>query len=139
MITYEVHSLKKGAAVKDWALEAVFEDRELSIHEATLMYESDRYAGIRVIAEDHDATTGKIQTSTVYRGGSNFKEAKAKASAGTASMSSRAEVTPRDYAPKPRPAATVEKRSVTSLVPMLLLFLAIGIGGMYVLYELVPD
>lgn len=139
MITYEVHTLKKGAAVKDWSLAGVFEDRELSIHEATIMDESDRYAGIRVIAEDHNATTGQTQTSTIYRGGSNFKEAKAKASAGTANLASRAEVSPRAFTPKPRAAAASEKRSVMSLVPVLLLFLVIGIGGMYALHELVPD
>jgi hypothetical protein len=35
--------------------------------------------------------------------------------------------------------AASEKRSVMSLVPMLLLFLVIGLGGMYALHELVPD
>jgi hypothetical protein len=139
MISYELHTLKKHVTAKEWEIGSVFEDRELAIHEAKILDNSDRYAGMRVVAEDHNMATGEIQTSTIYRGGSNFKEAKAKVIEGTAGADKRPAPAPRAFTPRPRAAATDEKRSVMSLVPMLLLFLLIGIGGMYAVYELVPD
>lgn len=48
-------------------------------------------------------------------------------------------ITAAGICPRTRAATNDDKRSVTSLVPMLLLFLLIGVGGMYALYELVPD
>lgn len=139
MINYELHTLRKHVATKEWALDAVFEDRALAIHEATIMDNSDRYAGIRVIAEDHNQATGKTEATTIFRGGSNFKEAKARVAEGTAGAGRRLPPEPREFVRRPRAAAAREKRSVTSLVPMLLLFLLIGIGSMYALYALVPD
>lgn len=139
MISYELHTLRKHVASKEWALDAVFEDRELAIHEATIMDNSDRYAGIRVIAEDHNPATGKTAATTIFRGGSNFKEAKAKVAEGTAGADRRLPPEQRDYVRRPKAAPAADKPSVMSLVPMLLLFLLIGIGGMYALYELVPD
>lgn len=139
MITYELHTLRKHIATKEWALDAVFEDRELAVHEATIMDNSDRYAGIRVIAEDHNPATGKTEATTIFRGGSNFKEAKAKVAEGTAGAGKRLPPEERDFVRRPKAAQAADKRSVTSLVPMLLLFLLIGVGGMYALYEFVPD
>jgi hypothetical protein len=139
MINYELHTLKKHVSAKEWEIGSVFEDRELALHEAKLLDNSDRYAGIRVIAEDHNPGTGQTQTSTIFRGGSNFKEAKAKVIDGTAGAGKRVASEPRKFAPRTRAATNDDKRSVTSLVPMLLLFLLIGVGGMYALYELVPD
>ena len=134
MINYELHTLKKHGATREWTLDAVFEDRELAVHEATIMDNGDRYAGIRVIAEDHNPGTGKTETTTIFRGGSNFKEAKARVAEGTAGAGKRLPPEPREFVRKPRAAVTTE-----TPVPMLLLFLLIGIGGMYALYELVPD
>lgn len=139
MITYELHTLKKHVATKEWALDAVFEDRALAVHEATIMDNSDRYAGIRIIAEDHNPASGKTETTTIFRGGSNFKEAKAKVAEGTAGAGRRLPPETREYVRRPQAAAAGDKRGVMSLVPMLLLFLLIGIGGMYALYELAPD
>lgn len=139
MISYELHTLRKHVAAKEWALDAVFEDRELAIHEATIMDNSDRYAGIRVIAENHNPHSGKTEATTIFRGGSNFKEAKAKVAEGTAGAGRRLPPEEREFVRRPHAAAVAEKRSVMSLVPMLLLFLLIGIGGMYALYTLAPE
>lgn len=139
MISYELHTLKKHAMAKEWGLDAVFEDRALALHEATIMDNSDRYAGIRVIAEDHNPVSGKTETTTIFRGGSNFKEAKAKVAEGTAGAGKRLPPEAREFVPRARTAQASGKSSVMSLVPMLLLFLLIGVGGMYALYELVPD
>ena len=139
MISYELHTLKKHALAKEWTLNAVFEDRELAVHEATIMDNGDRYAGIRVIAEDHNPASGNTQTTTIFRGGSNFKEAKAKVADGTAGAGKRLPSAPRELIRKPRNVETGKQRSVMSLVPMLLLFLLLGVGAMYALYELVPD
>lgn len=139
MISYELHTLKKHVATKEWSLDAVFEDRALAIHEATIMDASDRYAGIRVIAEDHNSASGKTDTTTIFRGGLNFKEAKAKVAEGTAGAGRRLPPEPRKTVRRPSAAAAGDKRSVMSLVPMLLLFLLLGIGSMYALYALVPD
>lgn len=139
MISYELHTLKKHAMAKEWALDAIFEDRALAVHEASIMDNSDRYAGIRVIAENHNPVSGKTETTTIFRGGSNFKEAKARVAEGTAGAGKRLPPEPREFTPRSRPAPTSDQRGVMSLVPMLLLFLLIGIGGMYALYELVPD
>lgn len=92
-----------------------------------------------MIAEDHNPGIRQTQTSTIFRGGSNFKEAKAKIIDGTAGAGKRVVSPPREFTPRTRAATNDDKRSVTSLVPMLLLFLLIGVGGMYALYELVPD
>lgn len=139
MINYELHTLKKHVSAKEWEIGSVFEDRELALHEAKLLDNSNRYAGIRAIAEDHSPGTGQTQTSTIFRGGSNFKEAKAKAIDGTAGAGKRVASEPRKFAPRTRAATNDDKRSVASLVPMLLLFLLIGVGGTYALYELVAD
>ena len=139
MINYELHTLKKHVSAIEWAIGTVFEDRELALHEAKILDNSDRYAGIRVIAEDHNPGTGQTQTSTIFRGGSNFKEAKAKVIDRTAGAGKRVVSPPREFAPRTRAATNDDKRSVTSLVPMLLSFLLISVGGMYALYELVPD
>ena len=139
MINYELHTLKKHVSAKEWEIGTVFEARELALHEAKILDNSDRYAGVSVIAEDHNPGTGQTQTSTIFRGGSNFKEAKAKVIDGTAGAGKRVASPPREFAPRTRAATNDDKRSVTSLVPMLLLFLLIGVGGMYALYELVPD
>lgn len=139
MISYELHTLRKHVTSKEWALDAVFEDRALALHEATIMDNGDRYAGIRVIAEDHNPATGKTETTTIFRGGSNFKEAKAKVAEGTAGAGRHLPPEQREYVRRPKAAPAAQKSSVMSLVPMLLLFLLIGIGGMYALYELVPD
>lgn len=139
MINYELHTLKKHVSAKEWEIGNVFEARELALHEAKILDNSDRYSGVSVIAEDHNSGTGQTQTSTICRGGSNFKEAKPKAIDGTAGPGKRVASPPREFAPRTRAATNDDKRSVTSLLPMLLLFLLIGVGGMYALYELVPD
>lgn len=139
MISYELHTLKKHAMAKEWALDAVFEDRALAVHEASIMDTSDRYAGIRVIAENHNPATGKTETTTIFRGGSNFKEAKAKVAEGTAGAGRRLPPEEREFVRRPKVGKAEGQRSVMSLVPMLLLFLLLGIGSMYALYEFVPD
>ena len=139
MINYELHTLRKHVTVKEWTIDAVFEDRELALHEATIMDNSDRYAGIRVVAEDHNTASGNTEATTIFRGGSNFKEAKAKVVEGTAGAGRRLPPEKREFVRRPSAAAAGNKGSVMSLVPMLLLLLLIGIGSMYVLYALVPD
>ena len=139
MITYEIQTQKKHVASKDWEIGSVFEDRELALHEAKIMDASDRYAGIRVVAEDHNPSTGKTESSMIFRGGSNFKVTKAKIAEGTMTPRSREPAPKAEFVPRTRTGPIEEKRSVMSLVPMLLLFLVIGLGGMYALHELVPD
>ena len=139
MITYEIQTQRKHIASKDWEIGSVFQDRELALHEARIMDASDRYAGIRVVAEDHNPATGKTESSMIFRGGSNFKETKAKIAEGTITKRPPAAPPKTEFVPRKRTGPIEEKRSVMSLVPILFLFLAIGIGGMYAVYELVPD
>jgi hypothetical protein len=139
MISYELHTLRKHVSTKEWAIDAVFEDRALALHEAAIMDNSNRYAGIRVIAEDHNTASGNTKATTIFRGGLNFKEAKAKVVEGTAVAGRRLPPEPRKTVRRPSVAAAGDKRSVMLLVPMLLLCLLIGIGSMYALYALVPD
>ena len=102
MINYELHTLKKHGATREWTLDAVFEDRELAVHEATIMDNGDRYAGIRVIAEDHNPGTGKTETTTIFRGGSNFKEPKAPRAPVNACRPNRANSSASRARPSPR-------------------------------------
>lgn len=99
MINNEFHTLKKHVSATEWEIGSVFEDRELALHEAKILDNSDRYAGIRVIAEDHNPGIGQNQTLTIFRGGSNFKEAKAKVIDGTAGVGKRVVSPPREFAP----------------------------------------
>ena len=139
MISYELHTLRKHVSTKELAIDAVFEDRALALHEAAIMDNSNRYAGIRVIAEDHNTASGNTKATTIFCGGLNFKEAKAKVFEGTAGAGRRLPPEPRKTVRRPSVAAAGDKRSVMLLVPMLLLCLLIGIGTMYALYALVLD
>lgn len=139
MISYELHTLRKHVTTKGCAIDAVFEDRGLALHEAAIVDNSNRYADIRVIAEDHNTASGNTEATTIFREGLNFKEVKAKVVEGTAGAGRRLPPKPRKTVRRPSVAAAGDKRSVMSLVPMLLLCLLIGIGGMYALYALVLD
>lgn len=134
MKAYEIHTHRQG----NWKMDSVFDDRNLALHEAQKADESNRYSGVRVVEETYDETTNQTTTRVIFRGGWADKQAKAKRAA-----ESRKLVPPkaghgtgkepiRKSAPRKEPA----KRGTTGPVLLVLLGLAIGLGGLFGLYQI---
>lgn len=91
---------------------ALHRNDALALPEAAIMDNSNRYAGIRIIAEDHNTASGNTEATTIFRGGLNFQEAKAKVVEGTAGAGRRLPPEPRKTVRRPSVAAAGDKRSV---------------------------
>ena len=139
MISYELHTLRKGAPGTKWKLDSVFEDRETAIHEATLTDDRNNFSGVRVIEERYDEQADKTKTTVVFRGGAKFNEAKARVAA-EAAMPFHDKFAPvvdvEARLRRARPAKPASKPKPRSPVFPLLVFLMMGVGALYVLHEM---
>lgn len=142
MITYELHTLKNNAVDNQWSLMAVFEDIELARHDATRMDESKRYAGIRLIEENHNEVTGKTDTQTVFRGGLKFNAAKERSQNAPARAPHNVDKR-LDHMRKARVSRKGRQGSNSSggmsAISILLLSLAFGVAVLGALYVFVPN
>ncbi len=139
MISYELHTLRKGTPGNKWKLDSVFEDRELAIHEATLTDDSDNFSGVRVIEERYDEQADKTKTTVVFRGGSKFNEAKARVAAEAAMPFHDKFAPPVDVEARlrrARPAKSATKPKPRSPVFPILVLLLLGLGALYALHEM---
>lgn len=130
MKSFEIHTMRDGK----WAIDSVFNDRELALFEARRVDENGRYAGVRVIEEVYDEVSRLTTNRTIFRGHKSSMlvtgrrkrgEKGARPAAGSHSGVGQ------ERAPKARRQAAREaKRKSGMLVPvllaLLLLFLAAG-------------
>jgi hypothetical protein len=60
--TFEIHVYKSG----NWNVDSYFDDRDLAMSEAERLEGSGRYAGVRILQEDYDATSNKSNCRVVF-------------------------------------------------------------------------
>lgn len=137
MKSFEIHTMRDGR----WAIDSVFNDRDLALFEARRVDENRRYNGVRVIEEVYDETSGLTTHRTIFRGRRSTAR-KAERRKGPA-RNSRAAPAPRggvgqERAPKARAPVQDAKKKSTMLVPVLLalLLLFIGVAGLLGLHFL---
>lgn len=63
LTSYEIQLYQGGT----WKINAIFDDDALAVFEARRMFESGRYGGIRVVAEEFNQDTGATKTRTIFR------------------------------------------------------------------------
>ena len=61
-VSYEIYSYKKGG----WMLDSVHEDKQLSIHQANLLFDSFHHTDIKVIEERYDEATNYATSKEVF-------------------------------------------------------------------------
>ena len=61
-ISYEIYSYRNG----DWMLDSVHEDKQLSIHQANLLFDSLQHTHIKVIEERYDEATDDATSKEVF-------------------------------------------------------------------------
>ena len=136
MKSYEIHTMRESK----WAIDSVFNDRELALFEARRVDDSRRYMGVRVVEEIYDEQSGLTTARTIFRGSkSGLKKNERRKSSGARSPAPPA---PRggvgqERAPRAR-APQREPRKSGMLVPVLLalLLLFMGIAGLLGLHLL---
>jgi hypothetical protein len=130
MKSFEIHTMRDGK----WAIDSVFNDRELALFEARRVDENGRYAGVRVIEEVYDEVSGLTTNRTIFRGRKSSHQMTAHrkgARKARTATEARNDSVGQERAQRPRsPVAHETKKKSSMLVPVLLavllLFLAAG-------------
>jgi hypothetical protein len=64
MRAFEIHTYHNGT----WKIDSTFDDRDLALSEARRVDDGNRHAGVRVIEENHDESSNRTTTRTIFRG-----------------------------------------------------------------------